>query len=524
MAQINKAEGVSTQAIGVYDRLGLIGLINEGMRLGSSESPILSELFEDLWELVATTASGSKIDRLKPENPRNGFKVFEINAETGENLGRLNMLYLRKPLPCYYLVYVEVAIPFRKKGLGNRILKYFRDFLDAKTALGILDNIIPQADPTYDIYFKQAWEPVEAIIGDGSLDPSDNYMIYVPPKLRNRDLREPVLRVVHHIKRRRTAIDMRDNEVMVQRTITEFKNLYGALLTYFEGEMGKDKKDPIMRFMFTRFVTKLIAFRRRIADLLGYTGGESLEQIVLAEEVANLEIQTYTPSDFGGNAAWEAGDKGLMEILPTQFTQHPARFIQGLPNYGRPSLLSWLKDRGKGISDPLSIGDLLDLGFDPTRLKEITAEGQRFICERMQLKQLPQLDKKRTLLEQMPTALTGVRARNALLQTNPPVVTIRDRGNVYVVRRKIDGIHWEEAVEQLQVDPQLRRLNATANVDRVIRETVRVATEMIAKKITLKDANPLDVFTCFVSWNLEANQPRLMVDPSGSYLESAWMA
>ena len=112
--------------IGLNERLGLISLIDEGMRLGSSESPIISDLFNNLWDLVNTTVSGSKIHSLKPEESSNGFRVFEINAETGENLGNLNMLYLKKPIPCYYLVYVDVSAPFRRKGLGNRILENFR--------------------------------------------------------------------------------------------------------------------------------------------------------------------------------------------------------------------------------------------------------------------------------------------------------------------------------------------------------------------------------------------------------------
>jgi hypothetical protein len=419
---------------------------------------------------------------------------------------------------------VEVALPFRKNGLGTRILKYFRDFLDSKTALGILDNIIPLEDPTYDIYFKQAWEPVEAIIGDRSLDPSDNYMVYVPPKLQHRDLREAVLRVVHHIKRRRTAIDMRDNEVMVQRTISEFKDLYRALVTYFEPQLGKNQNDPVMRFMFTRFVTKLIAFRRRIADLLGYTGGESLEQIALTEEVANLEIQTYTPSNLGGRATRVAGDAALLASLPDKFREQPARSIQELPNYARPSLLSWLDRHGKNVTDPLSIGDLLDLGFDPTRLKEITIDGNRFICERMQLKQLPLLEKKRALLEQILGVLPGMRVHNAFLKSNPPVLVLRDRGNIYVLRRKIHGIHWEEAMEQLQTDSALRSLNTATRLDRVIRDTVRSSLELITTKMQVGEPLPSDFLTCFVSWDLKRNRPRMMIDPSGSYLDSVWVA
>lgn len=157
------------RGIRLGDRLGLIELIDEGMRIGSPESPIVADLFDDLWELVSRAVSGSKIDPLKFEESPNGFRVFEINADNEENLGRLNMLYLKKPIPCYYLVYVEVSAPYRRRGLGTRVLEHFRDFLIEKSAVGILDNIIPRDDSTYDIYLKQAWEPVEAIIGDSLL-------------------------------------------------------------------------------------------------------------------------------------------------------------------------------------------------------------------------------------------------------------------------------------------------------------------------------------------------------------------
>jgi hypothetical protein len=282
---------VGTKAISLSERLGIISLIDEGMRLGATDTPLVSDLFSNLWDLVNVTVSGSRVDCFKPEEMGNGFKMFEINAETGENLGRLNMLYLKKPIPCYYLVYVEVAGPFRRKGLGNRILGYFKDFLIEKSAVGILDNIIAQEDPTYSIYSKQGWEPLEAFIGNGIVDGDNHFMIYIPPRWQGKQLRELLLKMVYHLKRKRAAIDMRDNEVMVQRTIREFKDLYDALLTYFKTELQTGKNTPLMQFMFTRFVTKLVSFRRRIGTLLGYTGGESLEQIELHPKIAALPYE-----------------------------------------------------------------------------------------------------------------------------------------------------------------------------------------------------------------------------------------
>ena len=513
------------QRLGLNERLGLIGLIDEGMRTGSSGSPVMADLFNDLWDLVNRTVSGAKIDRLKPEDSQNGFQIFEIKADTGETLGRLNMLYLKKPIPCYYLVYVEVSLPFRRKGLGNRVLEYFRDFLAQKSAVGILDNIIPGDDPTFDIYFRQAWEPVTEIIGDGISNSFANYMIYVPPRLQKRELREPVMKLLHHLKRKRAAIDMRDNSVMVQRTITEFKDLHTALVLYFEDEIQKKTSTPLMQFMFTRFVTKLIAFRRRIGDLLGYTGGESMEQIVLTPEIAALPVQSYAPPEIDNKSSFVTGDRKLWPRLPEDLRKNPARIIESLPNYSRPSLITWLEGQEKTRSHILRIGDLMDLGFDPTRLKEITIDGEKFIFERVQARQIPEIEKKRELLQCIASKkMAAFRANNAQIRLNPPLLTIRDRGNAYILRRKINGIHWEEAVEQLKTVPMLVKINESTKCDRIILATVSAASEIIAEQLGVTESNILDPLTCFVSWDLKANRPGLMIDFAGNFLESVWMA
>ncbi|MFH1491518.1 MAG: hypothetical protein ABII06_21625 [Pseudomonadota bacterium] len=510
--------------LGINDRLGLISLIDEGMRVGSSSSPVMSDLFSSLWELVNATVSGSRINVLKPDKKGKGFQVFEITAETGESIGRLNMLYFKKPLPCYYLVYVEVAAPFRRQGLGNRILDYFRDFLEEKSALGVLDNIIPEEEPTYGIYDKHAWEPIEAIIGTGMQEEGDHYMIFVPTRLRCRELREPVLKLLHHLKRKRAAIDMRDNELMVQRTIAEFKDLYTALLAYFDGRIGEGAPDALMRFMFTRFVTKLVAFRRRIADLIGYTGGGSIEQISLRPEIAALPVQSYAPAEVPAKPSFVDGDMDLFMRLPPEVIENPARAIESLPNYQRPNYMEWLKAKGLGRDHTLTIGDLMDIGFDPTRLKEMEVDGKWYIFERIQVRMVPSLERKKDILDRARKELAGARVRNALFQVNPPLVTIRDRGNAYVLRRKIDGIHWEEAIEQLQSREGLKALNETMKVDRLILSTVRRANDILADRLGVDESVLAEQVVCFVSWNLELNQPKLMIDFAGSSLEGVWMA
>lgn len=517
------APAAMDRRLGLQDRLGLIALIDEGLRSGSPRAPMPADLFSNLWELVEATVSGSRISRLKPETTGNGFQVFEITAETGESLGRLHMLYLKKPLPCYYLVYVEVAPPFRRKGLGTRILEHFREFLAEKGAVGILDNIIPPDDPTFDIYQKQAWEPIEALVGDTLSEPGDHYMVYVPPVLRRRDLREPLIRLLYHLKRRRTAIDMRENELMVQRTIGEFKDLYTALRTYFEDDIRRQRATPMMRFMFTRFVTKLVGFRRRIADLVGYTGGDSLAQIPLDPYIAAVPVQSYAPMEPPGSPAclWDAG--GLWPLLPAPIREHPARAIEALPNYRRPSWTTWLQTSGRNPGDPLTLGDLMDLGFDPTRLKEIRLQGRPYIFERIQARRVGHVERIRQALGMLKTRLAGSRARNALLQVTPPLLALRDRGNAYILRRKIPGIHWEEALEQIRCAPDLSRIHRELRLEPLIHATVGAALRLAASRAPGIEALAEDL-TLFVSWDLDRNRPQVQVDAAGVFLQAVWLA
>lgn len=255
--------------LSLSDRLALIGLITEGARQGLADSPLVADLFSELRNLVDATVSGAKVDRLRESGPHNGFRILGVSSETGQDLSRLNILYLNKPMPCYYLVYVEVAAAFRNRGLGSMILKVFRDFLTAKSAVGILDNIIPPDDPTYDIYRKLDWKPIEEITGGSPTVSEGRYMVYIPSSFAGKDLKDAISRLVYHIRRKRSAIDMLDNELMVERTIEEFKDLYAALITYFERQIQGAESDSLMMFMFTRYVTKLLGLRRRIDNCWG---------------------------------------------------------------------------------------------------------------------------------------------------------------------------------------------------------------------------------------------------------------
>ena len=514
----------TSQELKLNERLGLVALIDEGMRSGLAEAPVSADLFNNLWKLVDATAKGSKINRMKFEDSQNGFQNLEIKAENGEDLGRLNMIYLKKPIPCYYLVYVEVAAPYRRKGLGNLILKHFAEFLTEKSAVGILDNIIPQEDPTNDIYLKHAWIPVEDVIGQLMFYKDNNYMVFIPPSLRTKDLKQPFLKLMYHLKRKRAVIDIRENETMVTKTLNEFKELYEALMTYFHSELEGPQSSVFMRFLFTRFVTKFISFRRRIGDLVGYTGGESTEQVVLDPKIQKLQVKSYAPREFVKEGTFGMGDLGLLSKLPDALKRDPAQVIELLPNYRRPLFLAWLKEHRKTYRDTLTLGDLMDMGFDPTRLKEIEIDGESYIFERAQARQIENLQRRNELLNQIAAKMSNTKVRSARLKTNEILLIIRDRGNAYVLRRKIDAIHWEEAIEQLKTDPTLKSMNEATRMDRIIIETVRRFGTAASDNLETKEENVLDILTPFVSWDLKKNRPKMVVDFSFSYLDTLWIA
>jgi hypothetical protein len=104
------------------------------------------------------------------------------------------------------------------------------------------------------------------------------------------------------------------------------------------------------------------------------------------------------------------------------------------------------------------------------------------------------------------------------------LLIIRDRGNGYVLRRKIDAIHWEEAIEQLQSNPKLKSVNEAVKLDRIIMETVKTAATTISEKLGVEREMVIDQLSPFVSWDLENNRPKMVVDFAFSYVETIWIA
>ena len=509
--------------IGLKDILTMIDVTLEG-HLAESHPPFPYELFEGLDELIDRTVHGTRIERLRPKKGSLPFHSFEIHAEGGEVLGYLNMIFFKRPIPCYYLVYVEVLPPFRGRGLGNKILKAFSEFAEARGVMGLLDNIIPPDDPTCDIYRKLGWKYAVELIGESMVNGAGNYMVFLPTPMKTFDLRNRLVRLLFKVNQKRPIIDMRDNESMVRRTIEEFRSLFETLEHLFEIEISTGTSTPFMRFIYTKFATKLLGFQRRITTLLGYTGGESLEQIVLPERIKDLPILPYS--------LWKAkdedpeiwGDGEMIRRLPEDLRRDPTLYIEALPLYERPYLYLWSGKRTEENFLNLRISQLLELGFDPTRLREFHHGGRDYIFERASPHYLSSIGKKSSFFQKIARESLGLRIRNAAIQINPPLVILRDRGNVYILRNKVGGIHSEEAMDQLRTASHLKEMNRMAGIDRVVVGTINEIRDWLTRKFGAGLREEIEELAFFVPWDLQRNIPRVNVDIIGVSLDAVWIA
>jgi len=508
--------------IGLKDVLAVIDMtLEDQSRELASLFPY--DVFEGVDELIERTVHGTRIERFKPKENGHQFHTFEIHTEGGDALGYLNMIHIRNPIPCYYLVYVEVLPPFRGRGLGNRILKAFREFAEGQGVVGLLDNIILPEEPTYDIYTKNGWKCIEEVIGEDVANGEGHYMVFIPTSMNSPGLREKLVKLLFKVKKKRPIIDMHDNEAMVKRTIMEFRSVYEALEHLFEMEISSRTSTPFMRFMFTKFITKALGFQRRIASLIGYTGGESLEQISISDPVKNLPIQPHSMwwAKNGKPEIW--GEEEILRDLPEKLKKDCTLYIESLPLYRRPYLSAWMEGRGTQ-SHNLKISDLLDLGFDPTKLREFRYKGVEYIFERITPRFISSIEKKRRFLPKILEHGSKRRFRNATVQINSPLAILQDRGNVYILRKKVEGIHSEEALDQLRMASHLKDMNRSAGIDHAVILTINEIRKWLMKEFDPGLLEEIEDLAFFIPWDLERNMPRVTVDTRGVLLDTLWIA
>lgn len=217
------------------------------------------------------------------------------------------------------------------------------------------------------------------------------------------------------------------------------------------------------------------------------------------------------------------GEEEILRILPEDLKKEPTLYIENLPLYRRPYLFSWIEEKGEP-SLQLKISDLLELEFDPTKLREFQQEGVKYIFERISPHFLPSIEKKRRFLPKIVERVSEMRFRNATIQMNPPLLILQDRGNVYILRRKVDGIHSEEALDQLRTSLHLQEMNRAVGIDRVLIMTINEIREWLMKGFDSNLRDEIEDLTFFTPWDFERNIPRIHVDISGVSLDTLWIA
>jgi hypothetical protein len=147
-----------------------------------------------------------------------------------------------------------------------------------------------------------------------------------------------------------------------------------------------------------------------------------------------------------------------------------------------------------------------------------------YIFERISPLFFSSLIKKRDFLRRVEKAVSGVRFRQAIGQVNPILLIFRDRGNNYVLRRKLGGVHSQEALDQLMTMPHLKELNRSVGVDAAVTGTIKDARDFLRKEFASSFRREVDELTYFVPWDIEQNLPRVTVDVSGISLSTLWIS
>ena len=117
-----------------------------------------------------------------------------------------------------------------------------------------------------------------------------------------------------------------------------------------------------------------------------------------------------------------------------------------------------------------------------------------------------------------------MRFRNATIGINPPLAIFRDRGNLYILRRKVEGIHAEEALDQLRTSAYLKEMNRAAGIDRAVVLTRDEIRGWLVKAFDLSLREEIEDLTFFVPWDIERNIPRIAVQILGVSLDTVWIA
>jgi phytoene dehydrogenase-like protein len=93
-----------------------------------------------------------------------------------------------------------------------------------------------------------------------------------------------------------------------------------------------------------------------------------------------------------------------------------------------------------------------------------------------------------------------------------------------VLRRKLGGVHSQEALDQLITMPHLKELNRAVGIDTALTSTIKDARDFLRKEFAPRFRREIDELTYFVPWDVERNLPSVTVDVSGISLNTLWIS
>ncbi len=106
------------------------------------------------------------------------------------------------------------------------------------------------------------------------------------------------------------------------------------MVKYFEEGIRTWRKRLVYAVYVYRFVTKYLGFSRRISNLLGYTGGESLEQIVIGFRGSCTARPVICSTRLGRQPVFSDRRQGIVAPFARVLKKFPARIIESLPIIG----------------------------------------------------------------------------------------------------------------------------------------------------------------------------------------------
>lgn len=92
-----------------------------------------------------------------PESFSGHAHYLEMIGATGERMGEIEMRYIGKPSPFYYVQSIMVFPRFKGQGYGSRLVEKTNAFLKEKGRAGILYNMILE-EYLRPLYARHGWK------------------------------------------------------------------------------------------------------------------------------------------------------------------------------------------------------------------------------------------------------------------------------------------------------------------------------------------------------------------------------